>query len=390
MAVALAGALLFSCDRARLGGGDAGEDAAQEEPAAQEADVVDDDGGPGEAPDVDPDAPADAPVEPADDEAGEDPAEEEPLPPRVVTCADEPPPGSDLPDPLPAYEGTCPALVPGRNTITSSGDERRFLLAVPAGLDPAERLPVAFLWHWLGGDANGFFEKGQVQAAADQARFLAIAPEAKGDLLMKWPFLLSDGAPRMEKEARFFDDMLACAAEQFRVNESCVSSVGVSSGALWADQLAQLRSRRLASFLSLSGGVGAPGDWLNPVHTWNGAAHKLPAVVLWGGPLDFCGLTFQTVSGHLEDALVAGGHFFVECVHNCAHAEPPLETPPGESKYSMLWTFIFDHPYWLRDGESPYLVTGLPGAFPAWCGIGPGSATIRTGECDSGLLGQCL
>jgi hypothetical protein len=233
-------------------------------------------------------------------------------------------------------------------------------------------------------------EKGEIQAAVDSARFLAIAPEAKGDLLMKWPFLIIDGNARMEEEARFFDDMLACTAAQFNVNPSCVSSAGVSAGALWTCQLAQLRSTRLASFLSLSGGVGVPGDFLNPVRPWSGGAHAMPAIVLWGGPLDFCGLSFATTSSYLEAGLVAGGHFFVECVHNCAHAQPPMEPPPGESTFSALWEFVFDHPYWLDDGESPYLATGLPDNFPEWCGIGPGSATMRTGDCPSGPLGECL
>jgi len=334
----------------------------------------------------DPDAAPDAVEDPVEEDA----AEEEPAPAPVVTCSDDPPTGADLPDPVPVYAGTCPTLAAGRNTITSGGSAREFLLAVPADMDPAERLPVAFLWHWLGGDAAEFFEKGEVQPAVDEIRFIAVAPEAKGDLLMKWPFLLLDSEARMEEEARFFDDMLACVAEQLNVNASCVSSVGVSSGALWTSQLAQLRSTRLASFLSLSGGTGVPGDYFNPVHAWTGATHKLPAMVLWGGPTDFCGLSFSVTSGNLEAALVSDGHFFVECIHNCAHAQPPMTPPPGESAYVSLWTFILDHPYWLDDGESPYQTTGLPGAYPEWCGIGPGSATIREGECSSGPLGDCF
>ncbi|MCS6799491.1 MAG: hypothetical protein NZ898_13370 [Myxococcota bacterium] len=36
------------------------------------------------------------------------------------------------------------------------------------------------------------------------------------------------------------------------------------------------------------------------------------------------------------------------------------------------------HRYWLAGGDSWY--GGLPDSFPSWCGIGAGSATIRTGE----------
>ncbi|MBI5489857.1 MAG: hypothetical protein HY905_21155 [Deltaproteobacteria bacterium] len=326
---------------------------------------------------------ADAP----DEDAAE--ADVEDVAPRVVTCADEPPPGADLPDPLPTYSLDCPTLVSGRNTITSTGAAREFLLVIPSSPAPGESFPVVFLWHWLGGEAADFMEQGEVQAAADAQRFLAVAPEAKGDLPLKWPYGFWDVEGRVNEEVRFFDDMLACVAEQFAVNRSCISSVGVSAGALWTSQLAPRRSRILASFLSLSGGVGADGDWLNPVRGWVPAEHHLPALILWGGPTDFCGLEFQTTSRHLEDALVADGHFFVECVHNCSHAEPPFAPPPGESTYSFLWRFVLDHPYWLRDGESPYQVTGLPVASPEWCGLGPGSATIRVGDCEGGILGSC-
>jgi hypothetical protein len=116
----------------------------------------------------------------------------------------------------------------------------------------------------------------------------------------------------------------------------------------------------------------------------------MPAVVLWGGPTDWCGVSFSTCSDYLEDALVSNGNFFVECIHNCAHAEPPLDPPPGMSQYGGLWRFALDHPYWLEDGESPYLATGLPASMPTWCGIGPGSATIRSGMCEGGPLGSCM
>jgi hypothetical protein len=251
----LSAAILLCLASACGGGGekDAGSEPDTEVDADADGDVAETgDPQPDEAALEDPGPPDVAEEEPAQDLPVEDVEDEEgdgPPPPPVGTCFDDPPPGVELPDPLPVYAGECPTLVPGANTIQSGGATRTFQLAVPAGLDPAEKLPVLFLWHWLGGDGEGFMEKGEVQPAADAVRFLAVAPEAKGDLLMKWPFLIVDTAARLEEEARFFDDVLACVAEQFNVNPSCVSSVGVSAGGLWTSQLAQLRSRRLASFL---------------------------------------------------------------------------------------------------------------------------------------------
>jgi hypothetical protein len=319
--------------------------------------------------------------------------------PKNITCADPPPPGADLPDPLPAYTGgACPDLQPGPNAITSGGAAREFLLVVPSGLQPSEKLPVLFLWHWLGGDAEDFLDKGEIQLAADQQRLIAAIPRSKGDLNIfgfdpQWPYLVIASDERLEEEAVFFDDLLACIAAKYSINENCVSSAGVSAGALFTDQLAQVRSRRLSSFLSLSGGVGTGGttyDTRTAVRPWKGADHKLPALVLWGGPSDWCGVNFATSSALLEENLIADGHYFIECIHNCKHAEPPTSPPPGESRYGGLWRFFLDHPYWLRAGESPYQLRGLPPNMPEWCGVGKDSATMRDGECQGGIAGQCF
>ena len=179
------------------------------------------------------------------------------LPPvAMADCREEPPPDAMMPPPLPVYEGQCPALVPGVNGIVSSNDDREFILVVPTDLQPEENLPVIFLWHWLGGDAQDFLEQGDVQNAVDQYRFIGVIPSSKGDLLFQWPFSIIDPDPREEEEYRFFDDMLACVAEQFNVAEGCIASAGVSAGGLWTGQLASGRGPWLSSILSLSGGTG--------------------------------------------------------------------------------------------------------------------------------------
>ncbi|HEU0033828.1 MAG TPA: hypothetical protein VFQ53_24540 [Kofleriaceae bacterium] len=314
-------------------------------------------------------------------------------------CRQPPPPGAAMPTPPPLPAAGCPTLVSGMNTITSSGRQRQFILVTPSTQAVGERLPVIFMWHWLGGDAGEFLEKGSVQTAADQQHFIAVIPESRGATIFgtsfdtRWPFDITQSGARMNEEFQFFDDMLACVEQQLEVNDSCVSSVGVSAGALFTGQLAQARSNRLASFISLSGGVGA--TWIKP---WAGSARKLPGVVLWGGDgppaqdgvkdilgCSGIGMDFSVASKELEDGLTSAGHFFIECKHNCGHVEPPLPTPPGESKYAGMWEFALDHPYWLAPGQSPYLMTGLPASMPSWCAIGANSCTPRSGGgCPDG------
>ncbi|MDC3952783.1 hypothetical protein [Polyangium jinanense] len=297
-----------------------------------------------------------------------------------LKCGDAPPAGAPLAPEPPKYSGgECPALVSGHNLIKSGDADRDFRLVVPTEILPDERLPVIFLWHWLGGSADDFFEKGQIQAAVDSQRFIAVIPESKDDITFKWPFDTTQTPARMEEEFVFFDDMLACVSAQFSVNKECVASAGVSAGALWTSQLAGGRGQYLSSIISLSGGTGGL------IKPFPNPEHRMPAIVLWGGPTDNCFgvMNFETASKDLEKNLAERGHFFLECVHNCGHAEPPIDAMNGLTSYASMWQFVLDHPYWLGAGESPY-AKGLPDIFPTWCDIGAASATPREGSCPTG------
>lgn len=302
------------------------------------------------------------------------------------SCHDAPPANAPAPPPPKAYSGgTCPALVPGVNAITSSGDNREFILVLPSSYTDGDNLPIIFLWHWLGGSADDFLQAGGVQAAADAFNFIAVIPEKQQGVQFTWPMDILSSDAVVEKDLTLFDDMLSCVAAQYNANTSCVSSAGVSAGALWTSAvLAHRRSEYLSSFISLSGGTG--GFAIKP---WQTAAHKLPGFVLWGGETDTCGsgsiqLVFEETSHDLESKLTTDGHFFVECIHNCGHTVPPLDDVGGVSPVDAVWQFALDHPYWLPEGSSPYQDGGFPANFPNWCGIGMDSATERVGECASG------
>jgi predicted esterase len=297
---------------------------------------------------------------------------------RVGRCGSPVPNGATTAPALPVYAATCPAIAaaPALTSFSSGGSTRRFMVIRPQTLAPGEKLPLVFVWHWLGGEPADVLEKLDLQQAVDARRFIAVAPEAKGDILFRWPFGVSQSDGRLGEELGFFDDMLACVSLALPVDKDCVSTMGVSAGALFTVQLAAARSERLASFMSISGGSGGLArDWVP-------AARKLPALVLWGGPSDMYPANlplehFDDASHALETALDADGHFILECTHNCGHALPPFDPPPpGATPLDFLWSFALDHPYWLPKGASPYQTSSPPG-MPSWCGLGKGAATPR-------------
>lgn len=293
----------------------------------------------------------------------------------TTSCASPVPSGVARPFALPVYGGTCPALAAAPAT-TALGD-REFIVFRPATIAPGEKLPVVFLWHWLGGEADQMGSVLEVQAASEKHRFIGVVPSAKSGTLFRWPFEDSQSQARIDEETQFFDDMLACVAAALPVNADCVSTAGVSAGALWSAQLAVARSQRISSFVSLSGGVGGI------VRDWSSVPHRMPALVLWGGsddvyPENFTLVDFEDASRDLEGALAQDGHFMVECIHNCGHSVPPFDAPSaGGLRFEIVWRFLLDHPYWLPQGQSPYAGTSLPSSFPTWCAKGAGKATMR-------------
>jgi hypothetical protein len=331
----------------------------------------------------------------------------------MASCSATPPPGAPHASPPKAYsQGTCPTLMPGTNNIVSATGMRDFILVVPDNFDPTrEHPPLAFLWHWLGANANSFLTTADVQDATNRLRFIAVIPDDPGDLKFDWPFssvdlcstnTTCDCECRFQEELTFFDDMLSCVSAQYPVNLDCVSSVGVSAGALWTAQLGPWRSEYISAMEVLSGGIGDTTVGGTPnlnslpdsvVYGWQPETHVMPNLVLWGGPDDWCLLEFQPASQNLEKGIESQGGFVEECIHNCGHAVPPFAAPPDGGQFDIMWDFLADHPYWLPPGESPYQVNGLPVGTPDWCAIGAGNAHIRDGGCPDGDLpyvGECF
>jgi poly(3-hydroxybutyrate) depolymerase len=304
----------------------------------------------------------------------------------IGTCADEPPPGAEqAPDP-PSYSGgACPTLTPGTayNVISTSGQDRQFVLLAPDNPQPGETFPLAFMWHWLSGTGEQFAGIIGGQQTANETRTIMVFPTGVDAIPANWPWSSANNTDPtlLPRGLLLFDDILACVSEQFPVDKNCVSSVGVSDGALWTSQLAGQRGQYLSSILVLSGGVGPdPNGLLLP---WTPSPHAMPALALWGGTTDvFAVVMFDQAMRNLEAGLQQGGHFVVECIHNCGHGVPPLEPVEGQSLFTPLFRFVTDHPYWLPDGVSPYTTEGLPLGMPPWCAIGVGNAIARTDPCQ--------
>lgn len=315
-------------------------------------------------------APIDAPA--ADDVPALDD-----VPAAIDVPPDLPPSPRDPPALRPYSHGTCPRLVGAptsdasiNRNFRSGGQNRTFRLIVPRNYDGSAEWPILFAWHWLNASSGSFVRQGELETATEQMRFIAIAPDgqerANGDraFLFDWPFAETWGEA---DELTFFDDMLTCVSQQFRVDRRRVHGVGVSAGGLWLTHLSTTdRANYFASIEVMSGGLGdVLGAWRME---YTPQPNKFPALVLWGGPSDFLGVNFDQASRRYRDALIADRHFVEQCVHNSGHAMPPVDPPAdGGTRFRPLWQFLLDHPYGLPPRTSPYQTAGLPAGSPSWC-----------------------
>lgn len=291
--------------------------------------------------------------------------------------------GLPLPPPLPTYAGTCPTLVSSplaamaRNTnFRSGGDARQFLLIVPPNYSPTRRYPIVFGFHWLNASASSVVRDAQMESAVAQYEFIAVLPEnletnGRKAYQFDWPFV--EGGAFATKEQGFFDDMLACVSQQFSVDPARVHVFGASAGGLWTAYLSTTTTvNRVASVLSISGGLGQEtlsGLWRNDFVPQQ---NKFPALVVWGGTTDFFILNFDLASKRYRDALRADRHFVAQCVHSGGHGVPPFTAPSdGGTRFPMFWEFFRDHPFGLPPNTSPYQGRGLPPSFPSVCSIVP-------------------
>jgi len=294
-------------------------------------------------------------------------------------AVDIPPSPRDPPPLRPYSHGACPRLVGAPTSeasinrgFRSGGQTRSFRLIVPRNYDGSSDWPVLFAWHWLNASSGSFVRQGELETATEQMRFIAIAPDEQqrdnGDslFLFDWPFAETWG---VADELTFFDDMLTCVSEQFRVDRRRVHGVGVSAGGLWLTYLSTTdRANYLASVEVMSGGLGdVLGVWRME---YAPQPNKFPAMVLWGGSTDFLGVNFDEASRRYRDALIRDNHFVEQCVHSSGHAMPPVEAPAdGGTRFRPLWQFLLDHPYGLPPRTSPYQDAGIPPGSPSWCHV---------------------
>jgi polyhydroxybutyrate depolymerase len=185
----------------------------------------------------------------------------------VVLC------GLVVPDALAQEKTAAKIIAPGTLplSVTVAGLERRYLLHVPTGYDPARKWPVVIMFHGGGGTAADAMRETGWTAKADLEGFLAVFPEgtppdaSRPARFRGNPQTWNDGSARtglgaVEQgvaDVEFVAAMVAEIKTRFSVDEYRVYATGFSNGASMTFRVARELSELFAAVAPVAG-----ADWL--------------------------------------------------------------------------------------------------------------------------------
>jgi poly(3-hydroxybutyrate) depolymerase len=119
--------------------------------------------------------------------------------------------------------GKATTVTTGKKTITSTGQERTYIIDIPANYDMNRPYRLFYTSHWIGStseavrDQDYYFLKPLATAANESAIF--VAPQ-------------SDGATWQEKDHALFDDILAYVKANLCIDTTRVFATGFSFGGM--------------------------------------------------------------------------------------------------------------------------------------------------------------
>jgi poly(3-hydroxybutyrate) depolymerase len=119
--------------------------------------------------------------------------------------------------------GQATTVTTGKKTITSSGQERTYIIDIPSDYDMNRPYRLFYTSHWIGStseavrDQDYYFLKPLAEAANEPAIF--VAPQ-------------SDGSTWQEKDHALFDDILAFVEENLCFDTTRVFATGFSFGGM--------------------------------------------------------------------------------------------------------------------------------------------------------------
>ena len=139
-------------------------------------------------------------------------------------------------------------------TMFFDGNNREFIIYIPAIYDGSEAYPLMFSFHGGGGTSNDFININDMRSVADTAGFIAVYPQAAVDP--------NDGsnawlhkAPTSHDDVFFIEAIIDTLSNDYFIDNNRVYACGYSEGGIFSYELGCRLNDRIAAFASVSGSM---------------------------------------------------------------------------------------------------------------------------------------
>jgi polyhydroxybutyrate depolymerase len=142
-----------------------------------------------------------------------------------------------------------------RNTLTSAGERRQFLLHVPTSLKSGEPVPLVLNFHGYGSNAAEQELISEMSPLADSAGFIVVYPQGLGN-----PPAWQTGPEGIRVvDQIFIRDLVQLLAAKFNIDSKRIYAAGISNGAQIAIRLGCEMADTFAAVASVSGSFPPAG-----------------------------------------------------------------------------------------------------------------------------------
>lgn len=143
--------------------------------------------------------------------------------------------------------------------ISFGGNQRSFMVCLPAGFDSTQSVPLIIGLHGLGDNISNFSQVGMQQLAAFQP-FVTVYPQAMNSMAgtawnsgINYSGVLINGNI---DDVGFINAMIDTLSNWFSIDQSRIFAFGFSMGGFMSNRLACQLSNRVAAIASVAGTIG--------------------------------------------------------------------------------------------------------------------------------------
>lgn len=220
-----------------------------------------------------------------------------------------------------------------QHSMTVGSVTRNYYKYLPVNYQASENLPVVFILHGLGGNAQQMTLAGFAQIA-DTARVIAIYPDAALNLFGQTAWNNGTLASSTADDITFFNKMMDKMLLEQNANPNRIYVTGFSMGGIMSHHLACALNNRIAAIGPMAGTMSTD-DIANCTPTY-----KTPVIHLHGtadGTVPYAGSALPSLS------LVAETMDFWRNVHGCAATADSSQMPNTAMDGITVDRFIYNN-----------------------------------------------